>query len=70
MTDEEYQSLLMEDNMFNILSQIGFVGNPATQKLDGRAELIRFEILLSSLSKTKFLKSRINYKTLKGILNK
>jgi len=44
VSDEDYQALLMEDDIFDILSQIGFVGNPAAQKLDGRTELIRFVI--------------------------
>ena len=42
ITEEEtYQQFLMEDKCFEILEDIGYVGNPMTAKIEDRMELVR-----------------------------
>ena len=40
-TDEEYVQILMEDDCFEVLSKIGYSGNPTREKLKNRQNLIK-----------------------------
>ena len=42
--DQEYSQLLMEDDCFDILCQIGYRGLPTKQKVFSRESVIRYAI--------------------------
>ena len=42
--DQEYSQLLMEDDCFDILRQIGYRGLPTKQKVFSRESVIRYAI--------------------------